>query len=372
MTFTLGTKFKIHVFGESHGEGIGVVVEGCPPGLILDVDQIQRELNKRRPGSSTLVSTRDEKDQVHIMSGIFEGRTTGAPITMSIQNQDVDSSSYDKNKHTPRPGHADYTSRIKYKGFNDHRGSGFFSGRITAAFVMAGAIAKQLLVDEGIKVLAHVTQIGIIEAKQNVTIQDIENNVYANIVRTADKDTVQQMESEIAKAKDDGDSVGGIVECHIVGVPVGLGEPIFDSVESVISHSMFSIPAVKGIEFGSGFAGSGKRGADNNDSPILVEGCIRWSKNDAGGVLGGITNGAPVTFRVAIKPTATIAKKQATVDLMKMEETTIEAEGRHDPCIVPRVVPVIEAMASISIVDLMLRNYSTTNNKSNNVSGGGR
>ncbi len=355
MTFTLGTKFKIHVFGESHGENIGVIVEGCPPGLTLNVDQIQDDLSRRRPGTSPIVTSRTEKDQVRVKSGMFKGITTGAPIVLSIQNQDVDSSSYDRYKDTPRPGHADYTARIKYKGFNDPRGSGFFSGRMTAAFVMAGAIAKQMLVDEGIKILAHTTRIGDIESSQDVTIQQIEENVYENSVRTANGDSIHLMESEIIAAKDDGDSVGGVIECKIVGLPVGLGEPIFDSLESVISHSMFSIPGVKGIEFGSGFAGSCKRGSQNNDSPILVDGKVGWSKNDAGGILGGISNGAPVIFRIAIKPTSTIAKKQNTVDLKKMKETTLEVEGRHDPCIVPRAVPVVEALAAITIIDLVKR-----------------
>ena len=356
MTFTLGIEFKLHVFGESHGECIGVVIEGCPPGLLIDINQIQQDLDKRKPGGSPLVSTRSETDKLRILSGIFEERATGGPITLSIENLDVDSSSYAKTKYIPRPGHADFTAAIKYKEFNDHRGSGFFSGRMTAAFVMAGGVAKQLLNNHGIKVFAYVIQIGTTKTKKKITVHDIEENVYENVVRSADIGTISSMESEIVKAKEDGDSVGGIVECRITGIPVGLGEPIFDSVESVLSHSMFSIPGVKGIEFGSEFAGSRRRGSENNDSPIIVDGKIEWSKNDAGGILGGITNGAPVIFRIAFKPTATISKKQSTVDLRKMQETTIEAKGRHDPCIVPRAVPVVEALAAITIVDLLMRN----------------
>ncbi len=358
MTFTFGREFKLHVFGESHGECIGVVIEGCPPGLLIDIEQIQQDLDKRRPGSSPLVTARTERDKLRILSGIFNDRATGAPITLSIQNHDVDSSSYEKSRYIPRPGHADFTAGIKYKGFNDHRGSGFFSGRMTAAFVMAGGVAKQLLINHGIKVLAHVVQIGNTETKKKLTVQNIEDNVYENAIRTADIDAIPLMELEIVTAKEDGDSVGGVIECRVLGTPVGLGEPIFDSVESVLSHSMFSIPGVKGIEFGSGFAGSSKRGSENNDSPIIVDERIEWRKNDAGGILGGITNGAPVVFRIAFKPTATIAKKQSTVDLMKMQETTIESRGRHDPCIVPRAVPVVEAIAAITIIDLLMKQMS--------------
>jgi chorismate synthase len=274
---------------------------------------------------------------------------------MTIPNTDVDSSPYEEFRHTPRPGHADYTARIKYDENNDYRGGGFFSGRMTAAFVMAGSLAKQELANQGIQVFAHVVQIGQVAAKQDISLQEIEKNVYGNSVRCADTKSVSGMEEEITKAKEDGDSVGGIIECQIVGVPVGLGEPIFDSVESVISHAMFSIPGVKGIEFGSGFKGSSKRGSENNDSPIIIDGEIQWSKNDAGGALGGISNGAPIVFRVAFKPTASIAKEQRTVDLTKMKETSIQIKGRHDPCIVPRAVPVVEGLAAVVIVDLFMR-----------------
>jgi chorismate synthase len=220
---------------------------------------------------------------------------------------------------------------------------------------MAGSLAKQELANQGIQVFAHVVQIGQVAAKQDISLQEIEKNVYGNSVRCADTKSVSDMEEEITKAKEDGDSVGGIIECQIVGVPVGLGEPIFDSVESVISHAMFSIPGVKGIEFGSGFNGSSKRGSENNDSPIIVDGEIQWSKNDSGGVLGGIANGAPIIFRVAVKPTASIAKDQRTVELVKMEETSIQIKGRHDPCIAPRAVPVVEGMTAVVIFDLCKR-----------------
>ncbi|MHA1948845.1 MAG: chorismate synthase [Candidatus Thorarchaeota archaeon] len=355
MTFSFGNDFKIQVYGESHGEKVGVIVEGFPPGISIDKSQVQLELDKRRPGSGDLVSSRSEKDQVSIQSGMFNGKSTGAPIDMSIPNIDVDSSSYEAIRHTPRPGHADYTARIKYGGTNDYRGGGFFSGRMTAAFVMAGSLAKQALEKHGIQFLAHVVQIGRIQAKEVISPQEIKENVYSNPIRCADNESLSKMETEIAEAKEEGDSVGGVVECRILGIPVGLGEPLFDSVESVISHAMFSIPGVKGIEFGSGFSGSSKRGSENNDSPVIVNGEIHWLKNDAGGILGGITNGAPVVFRVAFKPTSSIAKEQRTVDLLKMKNTSIKIKGRHDPCIVPRAVTVVEGMAATVIADLYMR-----------------
>ncbi|MFW9893768.1 MAG: chorismate synthase [Candidatus Thorarchaeota archaeon] len=355
MTFTFGSEFKIHVYGESHGEEIGVVVEGVPPGTLVDKLTIQQYLNRRQPGLGPLVSSRVEKDRVSIRSGIFNGKSTGGPISMSISNEDIDSSSYEEIRNTPRPSHADYTARIKYHGYNDYRGGGFFSGRMTAAFVMAGALAIQILLKHRIQIMAHVIQIGKIRAKREISILEIENNVYTNPVRCADLKLVSKMETEISAAKDDRDSVGGVIECRILGVPIGLGEPLFDSIESVISHAMFSIPGVKGIEFGSGFEGSSRRGSENNDSPIIVDGNIAWSKNDAGGILGGISNGAPIIFRVAIKPTASIAKRQHTINLDEMKDTSIEIGGRHDPCIVPRAVPVVECMTAAVIVDLLKR-----------------
>ncbi|MFW9844607.1 MAG: chorismate synthase [Candidatus Thorarchaeota archaeon] len=355
MTFSLGDIFKVHVFGESHGACVGVVVEGCPPGMKIDTELIQRDLDRRRPGNSKLVSPRREKDQLEMLSGISSGRTTGAPISMIVKNSDVDSSAYEVFRRKPRPGHADYPARIKYNDFNDSRGGGIFSGRMTVAFVMAGAIAKQLLGFSGIDIIAFTTQIGNVHLKTEIQVEKLRTEVYRNAVRTIDIGSVQLMTAEIMNAKNDKDSVGGVIECHILGLPVGVGEPLFDSVESCISHAIFSIPGVKGIEFGSGFSGSSKRGSENNDSLIIKDGDIRWSKNDAGGILGGITNGAPVIFRVAIKPTPTIGKKQQTVDLGEMKETEISGAGRHDPCIVPRAVPVVEAMAAITIIDLMMK-----------------
>jgi chorismate synthase len=359
MTFTFGKDFKIQIFGESHGEGIGVVVEGCPPGLEIDDSQIQTELNRRRPGTGALVSSRSESDVFKIQSGVFKGKTSGAPLSMTIPNIDVDSSSYEEIKDTPRPGHADYTARVKYKGFNDYRGGGVFSGRLTAAMVMGGSVAQQLLKQRGIEVLAHVVQIGQESVDRNLSDDEIRSNVYSSPVRCGDKKSAKRMKAVIEGVKSEGDSIGGVIECRIVGIPAGVGEPLFDSVESVLSHAMFSIPGVKGVEFGSGFKGASMRGSENNDPPIIVDGKVGWSKNDAGGILGGITNGAPVIFRVGFKPTSTISKDQQTVDLTKMEEVQLQARGRHDPCIVPRAVPVVAGLAAIGMIDLLKRNAAT-------------
>ena len=356
MTFAFGKEFRIQVFGESHGECIGIVLEGCPPGITINLQQIQRDLDRRRPGSGILMSSRSEADQVQIRSGVFRGKATGAPITMTIPNTDVDSSSYDDFKHSPRPGHADYTARVKYGGHNDHRGGGTFSGRLTAAIVMAGSIAKSVLQLFGIDVIAHVVQVGSVELLSEVSIDDVKQITYTNAARCADSGIAELMETEIAKAKQDQDSIGGVIECQILEVPVGIGEPFFDSVESMISHAMFSIPGVKGIEFGSGFRGATMRGSENNDAPTILDGKVSWLKNDSGGILGGISNGAPIVFRMAVKPTPSISKTQQTVNLERMEVTSLQVKGRHDPCIVPRAVPVIEGLAAIVVVDLVMRN----------------
>jgi chorismate synthase len=356
MTFTLGKEFKIHIFGESHGDLIGVTVEGCTPGLEIDTARIQSDLDRRRPGSGNTVSSRNESDIVRILSGVFKGRATGAPITMSIPNIDVDSTSYEEFKATPRPGHADYTSLVKYGGFNDYRGGGFFSGRMTAAFVMAGSIAKAMLQKEGIEVIAHVVQIGTKRISRELSDDEIRSTVYTNVVRCGASESIDMLQAEIERARQDNDSVGGIIECRILGVLVGCGEPVFDSVESVISHAMFSIPGVKGIEFGSGFRGASLRGSENNDSLLVKDGLVEWAKNDAGGILGGITTGAPVVFRVAFKPTPSISKKQSTVNLEIMKETRLVVRGRHDPCIVPRATPVIEGLTAATIADLIMMN----------------
>ncbi len=355
MTFTLGTLFRIHVFGESHGHCIGVTVEGCPPGLPVNTDLIQSELDRRRPGDGPLFTSRSEPDVVEIYSGVFNGRSTGGPMMMMVRNLDCDSSHYEMLRDIPRPGHADYTAHVKYRGHNDHRGGGFFSGRMTAAFVMAGAIARSILAQRGVEVLAHTVQIGPVRLQREVSDEEIRGQVYSNAVRCADPETAQEMERAIMKTMSERDSIGGVIECRILNVPAGVGEPIFDSVESCLSHAVFSIPAVKGIEFGAGFASSLRRGSQNNDEMTLQDDRVVWTKNDAGGILGGISTGAPIVFRVAVKPTPSIGKTQRSVNLRERREVTISINGRHDPCIVPRAVPVVEALAAVTIVDLLIR-----------------
>ena len=354
MSNSLGEIFKITSFGESHGKCVGVVIDGCPSGLSLSEADIQPELNRRRPGQSQITTKRHEEDQVKILSGVFNGYTTGAPICMLIWNKDVDSSKYEPFRHIPRPGHADFTASQKYGGFNDYRGGGRFSGRITASFVMAGAVAKKLLSLLNIEILAHTVEITGIEAKK-MSFDEIKKNAEESIIRCADLETEKQMIAVIEKARDEGDSVGGVIEGVVLNVPVGLGEPVFDSLESDIAKALFSIPAVKGVEFGSGFRGARQKGSENNDVFQIKNGKIVTKTNNSGGILGGISNGMPITIRVAIKPTPSISKVQKTIDIRKMETTELRIEGRHDPCIVPRAVPVVDSMIAVVLADHALR-----------------
>ncbi len=355
MTFTFGQKFKIHVFGESHGNCVGVIIEGCPPGFGIDLEAIQSDLDHRRPGQGKLTSARREMDSISVLSGLFDGMTTEAPLVMTIPNTDANSSHYDNLKDTPRPGTADYTARIKYNGKNDYRGSGVFSGRMTAALVAAGSVAKQLLAGAGIEVIAHVVQVGNVKIHTPATNQEIRSQTYANAVRCADHKISFEMAKEIARVKRQGDSIGGIIECRILGVPVGVGEPLFGSIESVVSQAMFAIPGAKGIEFGAGFSSAASQGSQNNDPLAIQNGKVILLKNDAGGILGGISNGQPIVFRLAFKPTPSIAGPQSTVNLETGQNTEIRIKGRHDPCIVPRAVPVVECLAAVVIADLVMR-----------------
>jgi len=352
---SVGRDLVLTCFGESHGLCIGAVIDGCPAGLPLTPRDIQTELNKRNPGFTFLSTTRREEDQVEILSGVFNGFTTGAPICLIVKNQDVEPEAYEKIKCKPRPGHADYTAYIKYGGFNDYRGGGQFSGRITVSYVMAGAIAKKLLNMINVEVLAHTVQIGKVKVTKNVSFIDIQKNVYKNAVRCAVPESAALMEKEILKVSEEKDSVGGIIEGIAINVPAGLGEPLFDSLDSEIAKLMFNIPAVKGVEFGVGFKAASLRGSENNDAYTVKEGKIFSLTNNAGGILGGISTGMPIILRVAFKPTSSIFKKQKTVDLTKMEETEIEVMGRHDPCIVPRAVPVVESCLALVIADHAIR-----------------
>ena len=353
MENSFGKLFTITSFGESHGRCVGVIIDGCPAGLPLTEEDIQMEVDKRRPGAGPASTSRVEEDRVEILSGIFNRHTTGAPIALLVWNRDVDSSEYERIRFLPRPGHADYTAFTKYGRFNDFRGSGRFSGRITATFVMAGAVARKLLALIGIEILAHTIEIGGIkaQAKGLAEIRQADQNP----LKCADPEAAREMLKVIEQAKGEGDSIGGMIEGTALNLPVGLGEPVFDTLEGDLAKALFAIPAVKGIEFGSGFSASGKRGSENNDPFTIQGGKIVTQTNNAGGILGGISDGMPIVARVVVKPTASIAKSQETVDLNKMQNTSLEVKGRHDACIVPRAVPVVASMMAVTLCDFAMR-----------------
>ncbi|VUT24256.1 MAG: chorismate synthase [Candidatus Methanolliviera sp. GoM_asphalt] len=349
---TFGKIFRITTWGESHGKAVGVVVDGCPAGLVLNEGDIQQELDRRRPGQSKIATDREERDEAKILSGIFEGRTTGTPISILIENKDVRSGDYEKFKNMPRPGHADFTYWKKY-GVRDYRGGGRASGRETVGRVAAGAIAKKLLSLKKIEIIAHVIQVGKIKAKSR-DFDEIKKNVEKNPVRCADMAVAILMEEKIMGARKEGDSIGGVVEVIAKGVPAGLGEPVFDKLDSDLAKALMSIGAVKGIEIGLGFGYTDKLGSDVKDEFYMKDGDVRTRTNNAGGILGGISNGEEIVCRIAVKPTSSIAKPQKTVDLVEMKEREIEIGGRHDPCICPRIAPVAESMVSLVLVDHML------------------
>ena len=353
MENSFGKLFTITSFGESHGSCIGIVIDGCPAGLPISEEDIQREVDKRKP-TSPISTTRAEEEKVEVLSGIFNGHTTSAPITLLIWNRDVDSSEYEKTRFLLRPGHADYTAFIKYGGFNDFRGGGRFSGRITATFVMAGAIARKLLSLIGVEVLAYTVEIGGIKARPK-ELDEIGKNVDQNPLKCADPEAAREMLKLIEQAKGEGDSVGGVIEGTALNLPVGLGEPVFDTLEGDLAKALFAIPAVKGVEFGSGFSAATKRGSENNDPFIIKNGKIATTTNNAGGILGGISNGMPIVVRAVVKPTSSIARKQDTVNIKTMQSATLEVRGRHDACIVPRAVPAVEAMMAVTLCDFAIR-----------------
>lgn len=351
-----GSKIKLSIFGESHGNAIGITIDGLPAGFSIDMDKIMMEMARRAPGKSSLSTPRKESDIPEILSGYFEGKTTGAPLCAIIRNSNTKSKDYSKLKDVMRPGHADYTGAVRYKGFNDYRGGGHFSGRITAPLVFAGAICKQILEVKGIIVSAHINSIGKIKdcsfLESDIS-DELLNSFKEKELPLINTKLEDEMRQEILSARSSGDSIGGTIECAILGVSPGIGDPFFDSVESTLAHLMFSVPAVKGIEFGKGFDISKMRGSEANDEYYLENGNIKTKTNNNGGILGGITNGMPIIFNVAIKPTASIFKEQKAVNIITMEETTLCIEGRHDPCIVQRALPVIEAVAAIGITELM-------------------
>ena len=352
-----GKNVKISIFGESHGAAIGVTIDGLPAGIELDLDYINLEMQRRAPGKNKMSTSRKEGDEFEILSGYFNGKTTGTPLCSIIRNSNQKSRDYDKIKSIIRPSHGDYPGHIKYDGHNDYRGGGHFSGRITAPLVFAGALAKYILEKEGILVASHIKSIENIKAK-NLDYVDIDRDLMKDIknkeLPVIDDALGEEMREAIHLAREDGDSVGGIIEGMVLDIDPGLGAPFFDSIESRLSHALFSIPGVKGIEFGLGFEISKLRGSKANDEYYIENQVIKTYSNNNGGVTGGITNGMPIIFRVAIKPTPSISKPQRTVDISTMENTEIEVHGRHDPCIVQRAVPVVEAACALTILDFFL------------------
>lgn len=357
MSSMLGEKIKLSVFGESHGEAIGCVIDGLPAGKALDMELIQKEMDKRAPGRDKSATARKEPDEPQILSGVLNGTTTGAPLAMIIKNTNTRSGDYGNLKYVPRPGHSDYPAYVKYSGFNDIRGGGHFSGRLTAPLVFAGAIAKQLLADRGITVGAHILQIGSVSDKpfdkNNITAQML-NELSSDFFATISTEKEMEMRAVIESARLQGDSVGGVIECAAVGLPVGVGSNMFSTVEGRLSYALFGIPAVKGVQFGAGFDFAAMRGSEANDPYEIRNGAVYLKSNNNGGVLGGITNGAPLVFSVAVKPTASVAVAQDSVNLETLENEKLVVKGRHDPCIVPRAVAVVEAVCAFTLLDMMM------------------
>ena len=344
-----GAVLRLSVFGQSHAEAVGMTLEGLPAGLPVDLDALQSFLNRRAPGRSDWSTSRREEDSPEFLCGLKDGKTCGAPLTAIIRNRNTRGSDYEQLRRLPRPGHADYAAQLRYGGFQDFAGGGHFSGRLTAPLCIAGGILLQMLEAQGIRVKARIRAIAGIEDDAAFTESVAEKDF------PAVSDTVgERMKAAILSARSEGDSVGGVIECVVSGVPGGLGSPMFDGVENRIAQLAFAVPAVKGIEFGSGFQSAGMRGSENNDPYAIEDGHDVTCTNHAGGVLGGITTGMPVVFRVAVKPTPSIAAPQQTVNLDTMQPETLCVTGRHDPCIVPRAIPVVEAVAAIAVADLIL------------------
>ena len=352
---TFGKIFSITTFGESHGEGIGAVVDGCPAGLVIDEAFIQAQLDRRKPGQSKITTRRDEPDRVQFLSGVFEGKSTGAPIAMFIANEDARSKDYEHLAETYRPSHADYTYEKKY-GVRDHRGGGRSSARETAARVAAGAVARLLLNTSGVSIHAFVSRVGDIEAPPYTEL-DL-NQTDSNIVRCPHAPTAEKMIALIEKVRLERDTIGGVVTGVIRNSPVGLGEPVFDKLHAELGKAMLGINAVKGFEYGSGFSGTRLRGSAHNDEFVNEGGKIRTRTNHSGGIQGGISNGEDIYFNVAFKPVATIMQDQASVD-REGNAVTVAGKGRHDPCVVPRAVPIVEAMAALVMADFLLRDRAS-------------
>ena len=349
MSSSYGENLRIHIFGESHGPAVGVTVEGIPAGEAVDLEELQRFLDRRAPGRNAWSTPRKEADIPEFLSGLREGRTCGTPLTAILKSANTRSGDYDALRDVPRPGHADYTAWVKYGESRDSRGGGHFSGRLTAPLCVAGGICLQLLAREGITVLSRIAAIGGIRDEGELTASTAEK-----AFPTVSDSAGEAMRSAIAAARAEGDSLGGVIECAVLGLPAGLGDPMFDGMENRIAAAVFGVPAVKGIEFGAGFAAAGLRGSENNDAFSVENGRIITDSNHCGGILGGITDGMPLTFRAAVKPTPSLARPQQSVDLKTGEIVPLTVTGRHDPCIVPRAVPCLEAAAAIAVYDALL------------------
>ena len=348
---------RYSIFGESHGPAIGVVLEQVPPGLVLDREAISKEMARRAPGKSPLSTARKEADVPEILSGVFDGKTTGTPLCAIIHNSDHHSKDYAKTRFLARPSHGDYTGLVRYQGCNDYRGGGHFSGRLTAPLVFAGAVAKQLLAQRGITVGAHISQIGTVKDKSFADTQltpTLFQTLSEKAFPTVDDQAGAAMQAEILQAREELDSIGGAIQCAVLGLPVGVGSPDLGcNVEGVLAQHLFAVPAVKGISFGAGFAFASMRGSAANDPFYMDGGQVKTRTNHSGGVNGGISNGMPVLFQVAIRPTPSIGQEQNTINFSTMEDAKLTIQGRHDPCIVHRAVPVIEAAAALAICELL-------------------
>ena len=363
MSSTYGENLKLSIFGQSHGAAIGMTLDGIPAGLPVDLEALQIFLNRRAPGQNSWSTPRKEGDKPEFLSGILDGFTCGAPIAAIIRNNNTRSGDYENLKDCPRPGHADFTAQVKYGGFQDAAGGGHFSGRLTAPLCIAGGLCKQWLAGRGIRIAARITVIGGEVDEFPVDPVNPQVDRIGSDFPVFSPEAGARMWQKIAEARADGDSVGGIIECYITGLPAGLGEPMFGGVESRIAQIVYGIPAVKSVDFGAGYSVGYLRGSQCNDAFTVQDGIVRTCTNRAGGILGGITNGMPVIFQTAIKPTPSISAVQQSISLSRMEEQSLQIKGRHDPCIVPRAVPVVEAAAAIAIFDLILGNTQTDRRK---------
>lgn len=353
MSNKIGEKFQITSFGSSHGHAVGAIVDGCPANLELSAEDIQKELDKRKPGTSSVTTPRKESDEVQILSGIFEGKTDGTPITGVVFNKNQHSKDYSMFKDTPRPSHGDYGWMTKYGNY-DYNGGGRGSGRVTIGHVIGGAVAKKLLETQNIEIISHVTQIGDIKAKK-IPYDEIKKNIEMNPVRCADLEAAKEMEELIVAKKQEGDSVGGIVETIAINIPAGLGEPVFERLDGDLARILMNIGAVKGVEIGLGFDVANKSASEINDEYYIEDNTVKTKTNNSGGIIGGMSNGMPIISRIAVKPTPSISKCQDSINLEKMENKKIEIKGRHDPCICPRVTVVAESSTAIILADHMIR-----------------